>query len=154
MLVCALDGFKKGWRHSNEVKQKNTVLESIHHILMLVYALDLFKKGWRHSNEVIKRKTLFWSEYQSLKRHEIIFHEEKPYFDVCLCSRSIQEGFETFWWSHKQKNTILESIPKFEKTQDHFSWRENHILMLVCALDPFKKGWRHSNEVINRKTPF
>ncbi len=63
---------------------------------MLVYALDQFKKGWGHSDEVINRKTLFWSQYQSLKRHKIIFHEEKPYSDACLCSRSIQAELERF----------------------------------------------------------
>ena len=66
------------------------------HILMFVCALDPFKKGWRNSNEVINRKTLFLSQYQSLKRHEIIFHEKNTYFDACLCSRSVQQGLETF----------------------------------------------------------
>ncbi len=63
---------------------------------MLVCALDPFKKGPRHSNEVRNRKTLFWSKYQSLKRHEIISNEEKTYFVACFCYRSSQEGLDTF----------------------------------------------------------
>ena len=94
------------------------------HMLMLVCILHPFKKGRRYSNEVINRKTPFWSQYQSLKRHEIFILEEKPYFDACLCSRSIQEGLETFCWSHKQKNTFLKSITKFEKTWGYSSWRK------------------------------
>ena len=58
---------------------------------MLVCILDPFKKGWRHSNEVINNKTPFWSQYQNLKRHEIIILEEKPYFDACLRSRFVQK---------------------------------------------------------------
>ncbi len=53
---------------------------------MLVCALDPFKKGWRHFNEVINRKTLFWSQYQSLKRHEIIFHEKKINILMLVCA--------------------------------------------------------------------
>ena len=35
-----------------------------------------------------------------------------------------------------------------------FILKKNHILVLVCALDLFKKDRRYSDEVINRNTPF
>jgi hypothetical protein len=66
------------------------------HIVMFVCALKLFKLGCRYSNEVMNRKTPSWSQYQNLKRHEIIHSGEKPYCNVYLSSKTIQVGLQIF----------------------------------------------------------
>ena len=73
---------------------------------MLVCALDLLKNV--DSNDVKNRKTSFWSQYQSLKRHEVIHLKEKPDLDALdlfkKCNRYSKEvkNRKTLFWSQCQ----------------------------------------------------